>query len=255
MYDRRGRETFGRYPPYQLANFDVGGSVATALEAENPASDRLAERLWRDVGAGQGSIDSWVRLPNEGDSNDDIRALFAYLRLFTPEALRLVPEDRLKPINPRQRDYVNPKGTGGEPGTAGGADWVEILAIHDAWDVPLDYMLYAKLEWRVPPGGGDPEWVVTERRPVLRSRGIDREAYDAWVQSNRNDPPARALRLSPPDKWIFSEELPRPWLGGGEPGNIAPNGVINVSGTQFNGWVRVVGLAEQYAYRPDGDEP
>jgi hypothetical protein len=113
-----------------------------------------------------------------------------------------------------------------------------------------------KCEFRLPEGGTTPQWVVTERKPVLRSRGIEREVYDKWVAFNPDDPQQRyPSLLNPPDKWIFSEELPQPWAKL----NDTPayrQGLLTPPGSNLgssNGWVRAVALDEEYAYRPDGD--
>lgn len=263
IYDRKDRETFGKYPPYQLANVTASGSVSAVLEPAHAFSTgspavpgRLIDRLARDVSAtGAPAVNDWVVIEDPNDGNDDIRALYAYTKVYSPATLRLIPEDRLKPINSQSRDYVNPQGSAGTPGTPGALDWLDILAIHDAWGVPLDYMLYVKCEWglcRDPLTGiAQQGFRVVERRPVLRSRGIKREVYDAWVQSDPADPTQRETTLSPPDKWLFSEELPRPWA------RVDDVGVLDDSSgsgqSRANGWVRAVGLNEDYGYQPDAD--
>jgi hypothetical protein len=214
-----------------------------------PPPNSLADRLWRDLGNRRAPDTDWVRFYTEAltDGHADNRALYAYLKVYSPASVKLVPETALKPFyaDPARRSYVNPNGTGGTPGQD--PDWVDVLAVHDTWGVPLDYMLYVKCEYRLPPGGTTPQWVVTDRKAVLHSRGIDREVYDAWVQSAPNDVTARERSLSPPDKWLFNEDLPRPWADVDQAGQFqstAPRGF---------GWVRAVGLNEDYAYRPDGD--
>ncbi len=264
IYDQPGAESFGKYPPYQLQTPNntwpaPAGSIALAVEPNPPTgSNALANRLHRDLGRRNGNVNDWVSIgaEREGrtypDGLDDNRALAAYLQVFSPASARLIPENARKPLLPKAHDYVNPGGHGTTPGNDGVLD---VLGIHDAWGVPLDYMIYAKLEWGVIENANGTEsagWKVVERRPVLRSRGVKREVYDAWVQSN-TDPTQRTTQLSPASKWIFSEELPKPWLGG-EPSQLADDGTIGFNGANLGGWVRVVGLAEDYAYRPDGDE-
>jgi Tfp pilus assembly protein PilE/transposase len=258
VYDRKGRQTFGKYPPYQLANAGVDGSVAQALELDHaltPGShnppDNIRQRLALDLsgGRGPGNVGNWVSFPRSPDGNDDSRALYAYLRVFSPGALGTIPESALKPIERSARDYVNPRGSGGTPGTQGGEDWVDVLAPHDAWGVPLDYMLYVKCEYRLAPGDTRPSWVVTERRPVLRSLGIEREAYDAIVNS-QPDPQEREFDAG---KWLFSEELPRPWAALTDDPAYREGILDSGPGTSANGWVRAVAADESYAYRPDGD--
>ncbi len=266
-YDRPGAESFGSYPPYALHRAGQGGTVARAVEPTPRGANLgyVSARLALDLGGTAGGEASYVAFggtsaapqPNETDGNDDNRALAAYLALFVPEAEKLIPEYARKPLNERSRDYVNPKGSGGVPGQIEG--WQDVLGIHDAWGVPLDYMLYVKLERKVvaTASGERLAWRVVERRPVLRSRGIKREVYEQWVASNRQEPQQRSQQLSPPENWIFSEMLPKPWLAlrdgpryrDGDLPMPTPGGGSGLSG----GWVRAVGLAEDYAYRPDGD--
>ena len=264
IYDQPGAGTFGKYPPYPLqtpANAwpTPPASVAGVVEpASLPGSNTLANRLHRDLGRRNGNVNDWVSIgaEREGytypDGLDDNRALAAYLQVFSPGSMKLIPDNARKPLFPNAHDYVNPSGNGTTPGRDG---IVDVLGIHDAWGVPLDYMIYAKLEWGVvqQSGGGEiAGWKVVERRPVLRSRGVKREVYDAWVQSNPDDPTSRTPQLNPPSKWIFSEALPKPWFGG-EPSQLQTDGTIGFSGANLGGWVRVVGLADDYAYRPDDD--
>jgi len=268
IYDRKDAASFGKYPPYQLR--DSGpGSVSRNLESlrEKPggANGTLRQRMRRDMLGETNPSDTYdekLSLAGPGEAargNDDNRALYGYLAVYTPSALSLVPEANRKPLGLlpgatfAEGEYVNTStATIGTPQEAGSR--TPILGFYDAWGVPLDYMLYVKCEYRLPPGGSTPQWVVTERKPVLRSRGIDADTYKTWVQSN-DDPTRRTTEFSPPDKWIFSEELPKPWAGltddpayrdGMLPSNPNPPAASN-------GWVRAVGLDEDYAYRPDGD--
>ncbi len=269
IYDQPGSETFGKYPPYALKNANQNGTVAGTFEARRAggvAPQFLSERLALDLGGAAGSEGSYVSFggtsgapqPSETDGNDDNRALAAYLQVFSPGSVKLIPENARKPLNPQAPDSVNAKGTGGVPGQS--PDWQDVLGLHDAWGVPLDYMVYAKLEWGViqrPNGTERAGWKIVERRAVLRSRGVKREVYDTWVASNRQNPSQRTRVLSPSEKWIFSEPLPKPWaaLGDGpayQQGRL-PAASIGGSAAGAGGWVRVVGLAEDYAYRPDGD--
>jgi prepilin-type N-terminal cleavage/methylation domain-containing protein len=253
IYDKKGRETFGKFPPYQLANATTSNSVGRLVEpahllgsGASPAS--LAVRLALDLsGQSTPTGSDWVVIGKDGDADypdghDDVRALHAYLAVFSPGSTDLIPEDRLKPIDPQDRDYVNPTGAGTAPGDEGVLD---VLGIHDAWGVPLDYVLYLKCEWglvRNPLTGQDlAGFRVVERKPVLRSRGIEREVYDTLVESGGTSLWERR------ENWIFSEDLPRPWAA------VNAGGVFQVSGTSGNGWVRAVGLNEDYAYRPDSD--
>jgi type II secretory pathway pseudopilin PulG len=255
IYGRRGSETFGKYPPYQLSAAGLAGGDCVSVAIENPPpggwdDNLLTDRLYRDMKAPGGPDDS-VAISAPNDGNDDIRALYAYLRVFAADSLRVIPEDALKPVIPNGLDYVNPQGGGTTVGSTG---LIDVLGIHDAWGVPLDYMLYVKCEYRLAPGQANPSWVITERRPVLRSRGIDREVYDVWVQSN-TDPTQREQRFSPADKWLFSEPFCSPAAQLTD-GPTYTNGILPGSpnpANSGNGWARAVAAHEDYAYRPDGD--
>ncbi len=264
VYDRKGRETFGKYPPYQLANRNAANSVARTLEVEHlltrlrPAT--LSVRLASDLSGQRSPTESdWVEFPNEGDGNDDNRALYAYLRAFSPDSLRLIPESRLSPLNQQTSDFINPEGTGINLNDAQ-LDELDVLGIHDAWGVPLDYMLYVKIEWGLirnsRTGRQYAGFRVVDRKPTVRSRGIKREVYDEWVKSN-SDPTQRERRLSPPEKWLFSEPFCSPasqltdgpdYRQGLLPGSPSPP-------SSAKGWARAVAANEEYAYRPDGDTP
>jgi type II secretory pathway pseudopilin PulG len=226
------RPTFGPYPPYQLANPTQG--VAWVLEPGNPFAT-LRNRLARDLGGQAGSPNPWVSDPFGGDNNDDIRALYTYLRLYARDMLAQVPASALKPLGAvGEYEYVNPAGTGTAPGTEGLTD---VLGINDAWGVPLDYFLYVKLEYALTPSG-TPDWRVTDRIPVLRSRGINREAYDTLKESGQ-----LATRA---DDWIFSDPFPSPAAAGVN----KSTGSITGSGAQASGWARAKAALDDYDYVP-----
>lgn len=265
-YDRRAGPTFGPYPPYQIVGtYRTGGppptNVREAVESRDPALlgsspapgliDSLRSRLWRDLSNRQGGITDWVRVLDTSQSqfqsqrhNNDIRALYVYLRVHAGESLTQVPPSALQPLDPSNPEYVNPKGTGPNPGLVNNT-WLDVLGIHDAWGVPLDYFLYVKLEFSLPPAGsgaalGTPQWRVVERVPVLRSRGIQREVYDRWLEQLRNN--SNALPLDGRDTWILSDALPAPqaqrdsatfW----STGTFLPNS----GGPEVAGWARAVG--------------
>ncbi len=253
IYDRKDRQTFGEYPPYQLLENSSADSVTQVVESDaarpGGAGGTLCQRLKRDVlnqaNPGAGNEAGLIELADNDTANDDIRALHAYLGVFAPSALSQIPEGSQRPLpnSLPQGEFINSSGNGANVQAR-----TAVLGIHDAWGVPLDYMLCVKCEWRLRPDGTTGFW-VTERRPVLRSRGIDREVYDAWRTADDETKP----HLSPPDKWLFSEDSPRPWFGGQDPGNVGADGSFSFSGASFNGWVRAVGLNEDCAYRPDGD--
>lgn len=272
-YDQHGQETFGKYPPYTLANTGVGGTVASLAEPNHPiirndVPSSLGQRLAVDFsGASNPTVNNWayfkvVEEPPSGyaypDGLDDNRALAAYLGAFMPGALNLIPANAKKPLVKGSSDFINQHGTGGTPGVS--PDWEDVLGIHDAWGVPLDYMLYVKLEWGLTVRGNGNEmmtWKVTERRPVLRSRGIKREVFDAWHAGFLANPRNPDRVLNSPEDWIFSETLPLPWAGMTDgpafrQGRMPP-GYIGGNNAQFNGWARLVGQAEDYSYCPDGD--
>jgi hypothetical protein len=126
-----------------------------------------------------------------------------------------------------------------------------VLAIHDAWGVPLDYMLYVKCEWKLYVDRWNNTvqgFRVTERRPVLRSLGIKREVYDATVSAT----PTPSDRKFDPAQWLFSESLSTPLAGVTDyrTGMLPPNPNPVASA---NGWARAVALADGYAYLPAGD--
>ncbi len=260
-YGRKGSEMFGTCPPYQLADPDNNDSVCYAVEPHltgpDPYTppDTLVERLWRDLGNRVAPEDNWVVINTpagtpDPDGYDDSRALYTYFRVFSPESLNLIPEASIKPLYPQLqadgRSYVNSRGAGASQGTDGAED---ILTIHDAWGVPLDYMMYVKVEWMLPTGGTAARFVVTERKPVLRSLGIKREVYDAEVKAVDN-PTERVFDSS---KWLFSEQLSSP-LAKLTDGPDYRQGILDRGqASRANGWVRVVGAAESYAYLPDGD--
>ena len=229
IYNRKAGPTFGPYPPYQ-----VGGApgsqpptnVRSAVEPPTPpAPMTLAQRLTWDLSGTRtgGANVSWVRL-NE---------MYAYLRVFSAGTLALITPAALQPLDPNVPEFVNPRGSGTTSGAAGVLD---VLGIHDAWGVPLDYFLYVKLEFTLPPAGSgaqlnQAQWRVVERVPVLRSRGIQREVYDNWLNAGATGAPPDGR-----DTWIFSDSLPAPvaqvgWNNGGLP----PGGPANA------GWARAVG--------------
>jgi prepilin-type N-terminal cleavage/methylation domain-containing protein len=222
--------TFGPYPPYQLANAGNLKSVPLTLERYHALSNGrpvdLNWRLARDLsGTGSPAVNAWSKLevPYE---RDDIRALYAYLAAYSPGVLTQIPDPAKKRLpdcpTPNYPEMINPTGQGTNPGSPGAID---VLGIYDSWDVPLDYLLYVKLEFAVAPDTGVQRWTVTDRMPVLRSRAITQEEVDA-----------EALGTDPldPQKWIFSTSFPLPAA------NVDPNsGAIRASDATGNGWARL----------------
>ncbi len=271
-YDRPRSETFGPYPPYQLADWTelpFGATPGTVAQVVQPyardlnATNRLSDRLHADLGEEQGRKRHWVRLgddrggkqANEGDGHDDNRALVAYLTAFAPGALTGLPNWASKPINPdpERPDLINPTGTQDDPGTPD-SGWVDLLGVHDAWGVPLDYFQYVKLEWtydRGPDGVYAARYMVRDRRPAIRSFGLDRDTYDVWKASGLQD-----NTYNKADNWILSSPLPRPFLP--ETAVNANDGTLSaVSGQLVSGWVRVAAMGEatrqNFTDAPRGD--
>jgi prepilin-type N-terminal cleavage/methylation domain-containing protein len=233
IYDRKDHVTFGPYPPYTLAY--AGTGVAFYVDANDP--NDLGVRLTRDL-----SGDPTIPEPNryvdiqQGNRNDDIRALYTYLVVYVPDTLGQIPQSAKKPLPERKGlppEMVNPAGSG--TGTGAPRDGpVDVLGIYDAWGVPLDYFLYVKLEWAstlaVPAG----EWRVTQRIPVLRSWGISREEYDAEVGGTD------ALD---PELWIFSDPFPSP-AANHQNDAFWQTGAFNLNQTSENGWARAIGAGD-----------
>ena len=249
IYDRRdgpGRDgdwnntwdnvyhTFGSMPPYQLEDADRSESVAWALEPRFLLSGdyALANRLHRDMGERQGVVTDWVNIDEGDDRNDDIRALYTYLKVYSPGVLSQISESALASLTDGQ-EFVNPSGQGTAVGTSG---LIDVLGIHDAWGVPLDYFLHVKLEYKLLPNGVR-TWRVVDRAPVLRSRGISRKVYETWSAAELADAS---------DTWIFSQSFPAP-----KADVTRETGLINTSaGSRAGGWGRAKGIDEDYDYVP-----
>lgn len=227
-YDR-GRTTFGPYPPYQLHGSNQG-TVAAVLEpiATRTANYNLKTRLARDIAEGNGNRVNLI----QNDDRDDIRAFYAYLRTFTPDALAEVPGSAQKSLTDDAERILAP------PGNSSQLD-VPILGIMDGWGVPLDYFLYVKLE---PDTSTSPiGWKVTSRTPVFRSRGIDRELYDAWL-SNPGAPPPDTK-----DTWIFSADFPTPAFGGASNNAQWNSGALpSTVSASTAGWARALGVLDPF---------
>lgn len=268
VYNRPELATFGPLPPYQLFDYNQGNTssptVSYVVEPDYGAWDNagnglLSDRLWNDLGNQQRAKRYWVRLggrqggkqPNEQDGNDDNRALYAYLAAFSPALLSNLPDWSLKPLNPTKPDLINPGGSGPEPGQPG-STWVNIMGIHDAWGVPIDYMQYVRIAWDVGRARDSTNarfvagYFVKDRRAAFRSHGLEEEKYKVWLKN-------RAAAPNPPERWIWSSLLPRPWLP--SLANTSGNLVAPPSGRP-NGWVRVrayEGGEPDYGYLPTGD--
>lgn len=275
VYNKRDGATFGPYPPYQLDRASVVNvrdnvarivsgltpdSSLAATKAEKYLSIRFARDLLGDNSGRAPSLDEVsITTPNAltgpARRDDDNRALYTYMRALTPDAIAQIPANAIQPLTypkelidpldqpPARPEFVN---TGDIYAENPELSRTEILGIHDAWGVPLDYMLYVKIEWDVSVAA----YRVTERRPAFRSRGISREQYDLWLQD-----PARTNALyNQPQNWLWSEPLPRPYLDIEDP--VA--GTIHVENPPSiaNGWSRAVAnmhAADDYKYLPKHD--
>ena len=222
--------TFGPFPPYQLAN-TATGTVGGSLEPFNSLStamvpNNLSTRLAHDLAGSKspsGGDLNWVNLqldrnrPDPKPKNDDIRALYAYMAAYSPGVLEQIPETARAPLVPDTPEFVNPTGAGTNSTNPG---LVDVLGIYDAWGVPLDYFLYVRLEWQALEGGGGAGWAVTDRVPVLRSRGVDREVADVDGDTKGD--------------WLFSEPFPKPAA------NVTNQvtGALSYANSGSNGWAR-----------------
>lgn len=248
--------TFGPYPPYQLAGAGAPGSLQSAryvpaiLEPDHRLArgqsttmqvpDTLARRLALDMsGAQNPNISNYVKFapppPNPRDmpSHDDNRALYAYFAAFSPGVLEQIPDQAVEPLVPGTAEFINPTGAGFGQNEE---SRVDVFGFHDAWGVPFDYMLYVKLEQRAPRDGGQVRWMVVDRIPVLRSRGVEKEVAEGGVES--------------PDNWIFSQPLPLPLA------DVDPQrGILHGSGQEDFGWARAVPLREDYQTNSDEYTP
>ncbi len=229
-YDTIGQHTFGPYPPYSLASASNNYHVSALLDPPEYAIT-LQQRLSYDLGENINDVDLVFNDP----INDDNRALYTYLRVFAPGVLQQVSERSIKPLSDGNVEYVDRSGEF--------VDRVEVLGFHDAWDVPLDYFLYAKFEYGVKPNGYV-GWRATDRVPVLRSRGITRETWDVRLQAIADGESVDELSSE-----IFSSELPTPLAMQGSV-SFKNNGIFGGNSARDNGWSRVPGVLEDFDYLP-----
>ncbi len=222
-YDTKRARSFGPYPPYRVQKRVQTKDVADVL---GPAATvALPTRL---LGGGDwpgdlrdGSIwglrDEYQLPPSE--PHNDIRALYIYLRVFGDGVLSQVPERALAPLGQPGSEWVQPSSS---PDSR-----FDVLGFHDVWGVPLDYLLYVKLEYKLDHTGMK-GWRVTDRRPVLRSRGVPKEVADAGADTR--------------DDWIFSTPLPSPVAAAVN----RATGEIDSSepAPRRGGWVRAVGAGD-----------
>jgi prepilin-type N-terminal cleavage/methylation domain-containing protein len=235
------RPTFGAYPPYPLDAISGPTTLVSALEPGPVRPNDLETRLKRDLFTASGAT---VDLDNDPEDliNHDMRSLFTYLHTKAPATLAQVSDRYLTRMSQdTTKDIVRPNGAANDPTS------FDVMGIHDAWGVPMDYMLYVKVAAQEN-ARGIPQWVVVDRKPVLRSLGIDREHYDAMRA-------AIAAGTSFPldaNDWIFSEDLPAPEAGGPyanpsarqtfwSTGQLGPAGP---GASPKNGWARAVSQAD-----------
>ena len=240
------RPTFGPYPAYPL--YDGGSGPNRVNEVLEPAGTRptLDVRLTTDL-YGPSAGPNVVVLEDTDPTNDDMRALFTYLKVKTPDALARIPDRFLKKMtdDPQNKDIINPQISSG--GTQAAFD---VLGIHDAWGVPMDYFLYVKLEATVDKRGNS-FWKVVDRKPVLRSLGISRDEYDTLRKVSGSE--------FDNSKWIFSEPFPSPDASGGRRA-FWRTGRLRAPDRTHNGWARAIsaGDAERnnvrvFGFLPDPD--
>jgi prepilin-type N-terminal cleavage/methylation domain-containing protein len=243
IYDQKdSNKTFGPYPPYMLDPNCSGTCVSWIVEDPNSltGSAVLTNRLHRDMANRQGNFSDWVNIQGP-DENDDIRALYTYLELYTPDTLTQLPKDVVKPLGTTP-EFVNPTGAGTAPGSTG---LVDVLGIYDAWGVPLNYFLYVKLEWTFDPVLGE-QWIIADRVPVVMSHGHTKEEHVA-------EPAGGGEHEL--EAWILSDPFPSP-AAGGQPSSatyaaLKSNGTLPLPGSSaLAGWARAKAAGDEYDYVP-----
>lgn len=254
---RLNGRTFGALPPYELRLPAQNPNHVTYVlepnydETHSPGNSppTLSGRLWHNLGNGVNQESDWVQIEKNDPMNDDIRALSAYLAVFEPSGYAGIPSRSLKPLPVKSNlpfgEVVNASGKLNTltPGNLSATEGTkQVLGIYDAFDVPLDYFIALRIEWRINPSTLTPGWVVMDRIPVLRSRGVDREVYDA---SQGKTSGRRA---------IYSRALPAPLA------EVDKDGYLKLGKTQSGGWVRAVAgdgnkTYDGYGYRPEFDDP
>jgi prepilin-type N-terminal cleavage/methylation domain-containing protein len=227
-YDRAESKTFGPYPPYSLHRPSGADTVASVLEPSHAGT--LSQRLRRDLG-GAVNDTGYAQLAVTNPADSDNRALYTYLRVFAPDTIAQFP---VKQLQTDPGSFVNPKGTGASAGTDGAID---VQLFTDAWGVPFDYLLYVKVEYTATPTGA--RWVVTDRQPVIRSRGVTKEEADLGRDSART--------------WLFTRELPQPVLDFANESDAADGRLPSSNQMRRGGWVRAKAASEEYSYVPQYD--
>lgn len=294
-YNSASSRTFGRYPAYSLFNHEdaVGDSdpfVQTVVEPLPPSPEdwrggnreyklraRLASDLFGTINPSNLDSSSDGLLSIDDDDNydfadlqrsyDDMRALYAYLAVFVPDALEAVPPSSRAPLT-QNEDYAGPDAEGEFLNLSGEVNnlsaRIPIQGIVDAWGVPLDYHVMFKLQYTMG-SDGLVGWKVTDRQPVLRSQGDRLRTLENAVQDantlGREESNERLRQLR--DRWIFSRELPGSPMpvdafknfGKGE--LYDPAKKSGVKPNQYDGWVRCRAgaadsdeIADSYSWLP-----
>jgi prepilin-type N-terminal cleavage/methylation domain-containing protein len=302
-YNSPSSRTFGRYPAYTLFNHEQAADAAAksspdpyiqnVVEPLPPAPDdwrrgnrefklraRLASDLFGTISASKldSSSDGLLSIDDDDDydfadlqrSYDDMRALYAYLAVFVPDALEAVPPSSRAPLTENE-EYAGSDAQGEFLNLSGERDNLDaripIQGIIDAWGVPLDYHVMFKLQYTMG-SDGLVGWKVTDRQPVLRSQGDRLRTLENAVQDaeklGREESNARLRQLR--DRWIFSRDLPGSPMpedafknfGRGE--LFVPTKKSGGSPNQFDGWVRCRAgaadsdeIADSYSWLPITD--
>lgn len=303
-YNSPSRKSFGSYPAYAIFNQEKSNGksnyIQSVIEPGEPFPQSIGSsneytlrgRLARDLFSNSVNVsnlknsssgllsiddDSTYEKANLQRTYDDMRALYAYLAAYVPDALEAIPESSRLPLTDNEQysdegEYFNP--TGVQNNLAGR---IPILGIVDAWGVPMDYLVMFKLKYTIN-SDGLAGWTVVDRRPVLRSQGAK---YAKIVQIFTNaeddeehfptfpsrDPDERhfgtsegnhVLRTVARANWIYSQPMP---------GAAMPiNGITDADGELekldnvdkpdiYDGWVRCIAgegsnISDSYGWVP-----
>ncbi len=256
IYNKKNGATFGALPPYQLANADSSAQAARnvvfSFEPDNDDwddADELGNRLARDLGGDADSPRDRVSIDDQDVINHDNRALYAYLKVYGKGVLQNVDPGAIQPLASKGWLSTHPEGewVSRSDTSAGASNFQDlaqpVLGFVDGWGIPFDYFIAAKVDWALrpdPAGGGSALGAtIVDRRPMLRSRGVEREVYELNIQQQFSDP----------TKWIFSggEPLAKPWA------DVNEDGVLNAGGPEAAGWVRMVAAGDAYESTDDKD--
>ncbi|MCG3126408.1 MAG: hypothetical protein CHACPFDD_01243 [Phycisphaerae bacterium] len=259
-YNDKRQPTFGAFPPYELNNRMKKGSVAQlmdplAKQVNNRLARRFGEDLLNHINQAPHPDDISVDPDDAQRRYDDNRALYVYLKRYVPEALSSIPDKFLQPLS-KVPEFVKTT----HEKKSEDISSLTILGIHDAWGVPLNYMLYARIDVALDTVSGNPEFKISERMPAVMSYGVSREVYDRRLSLGQD-----------PTQWLFSAAFPAPDANG------PYSGIDDSSRRQFwldgvmadanspketqAGWVRMVeeigaikgsgGAPLTYGYLPD----